>query len=52
MVEEIVQIVTEYEQRLRRSSHATRLSYQRPIKLDLFCFFFLFDGICGSITFD
>ena len=40
MVEEIVQIVTEYEQRLRRSSHATRLSYQRPIKLDLFCFFF------------
>ena len=31
MVEKIVKIVTEYEQRLRRSSCTPRLSYQRPM---------------------
>jgi hypothetical protein len=35
MVEEIVKIVTEYEQRLRRSSRAPRLSYGRPMLAEI-----------------
>ena len=31
MVEEILKVVTEYKQRLRRSSRAPRLSYQHPM---------------------
>jgi len=31
MAEELVKIVTEYEQQLRRSSRVPRLSYQRPM---------------------